>query len=113
MNTHNDNPIEILNKLLVLQNERVRKWNDIMSKTKTVATANWLMQHKTACESIANQLLRGFINLPESDRNRLLSECINEIDKCNKALYHLGMDAIKDEVISKLADSITNKSNKL
>lgn len=107
MNTHNDNPVEILSKLLVLQNERVRMWNDIMSKTKTVATANRLMQHKTACESVANQLLRGFINLPESDRNRLLSECINEIDKCNKALNHLGMDAIKDEVISKLAEVIT------
>ena len=83
-----------------------------MSKTKTVVTANRIMQHKTACESVANQLLRGFINLPESDRNRLLSECINEIDKCNKALYHLGMDAIKYEVISKLSEIYSQRIQK-
>lgn len=113
MDKEKDNPIEIMGKLIALQDERVRRGNDLISKAQTLANTQWLLNHKACCENIAMLLISNCLPCSSmNERQRLIARCYNEIIECNKALEQLGMDTIKDEIISKLAEmaSYNNQS---
>lgn len=110
MDKEKDNPLEVPGKLIAQQDKETRNVSDFMSKAKTFANIQWLLDYKTCCENIAMQLISSpLLNLSGSERHRLIEHYLNKIIECNKALNQVGLDAIKDEIISKLTEMASHK----
>lgn len=102
---------EIAAKVVVLKDERIRYWNDIVSNTNTVIAVSKIMGIKDQYKAIVrwmvvDQITKG--GYTEEDA-RLGEICRNEIEKCDKALADCICKEITDKVLSKVAEILSNR----
>ena len=101
MNDFNCNPLELVAKIVLLQNDKVRDFITNMSKVRTMVHINQL------CYQIDNyRRIAVFASCCCSDEERreIHERCSHGINDCNNELRKLTEDAIRDELVIRELD---------
>lgn len=110
MNFQFKDVVEATAKAVALRDERIRCWNDIVSKTNTIIAVSKIMAIKDQYNAIVrwmviDQMMKG--DYTEEDA-RLGEMCRNGIEECDKALTNRVCQAITDEIISQATKILSN-----
>lgn len=100
--------IEDLAKVVILQNDRIRNAADFSSKVNTFTKYGQILDYKVYCERM---LLMIAYNMNPYQKQQLLHFFYHQKEECDKALQRLAQDALKDKLISKLAERRVNNIN--
>ncbi|MBQ8362159.1 MAG: hypothetical protein IJX44_09495 [Bacteroidaceae bacterium] len=87
-----------LMKILISQNERVRRASDTLSKAHTLYTAGQIMDRRARLANIASLVSYGMLPASPEEKQQIMEICHHQISECDKMLRKIGEDAIKDEV---------------
>ena len=104
--------LEDLAKVVILQNDRIRNATDYISKLNTIITYDQILYFKVYCERILSMIAYDmYPALSYNEKQQLLHFFYHQKEECDKALQRLAQDALKDKLISKLAERRTNNIN--
>ena len=104
--------IEDLTKVVILQNDRIRNATDYISKVNTLTTYDQILDYKVYCERMLSMIAYNmYPTLTCNQKQQLLHFFNHQKEECDKALQRLAQDALKDKLISKLAERRTNNIN--
>ena len=106
------NLIEDFAKVVILQNDRIRNATDYISKVNTLTTYDQILDYKVYCERMLSMIAYNmYPTLTCNQKQQLLHFFYHQKEECDKALQRLAQDALKDKLISKLAERRTNNIN--
>lgn len=88
-----------LMKILISQNERVRRASDVLSKAHTLYTAGQVMGHRARFANIASLVSCGMLPTSPEEKQQIMEICHHQIFECDKVLRKMEEDAVKDKVI--------------
>ncbi len=102
--------VEIGAKVLALQNDRIRAWNDMKSRAETAMTVCDILYYRSQNMNIlryiaACQLMRG--GYCTEEERKAIETCNHEIHECNKALSDCTRKACEDKIASKIAEMLS------
>ena len=104
--------LEDLAKVVILQNDRIRNATDYISKLNTIITYDQILYFKVYCERILSMIAYDmYPALSYNEKQQLLHFFYHQKEECDKALQRLDQDALKDKLISKLAERRANNIN--
>ncbi len=100
---------EITAKVIALQDERIRKWDELKSNVETAMTIANILYYKDRFWGIlryiaAYKLMRGYYTPEEMQAIQI---CTNEINECDKTLNNLTEKAIEDKIVSLIAEMLS------
>ncbi len=103
--------IDIITKTIILQNERIRKWNEFKSNVDTAMTVANILHYKDQFLGVlryiaACKLIRGYYTPEELQAIQI---CNNEINECNKALNDVTRKAVEDKIVSTIAEMLSEQ----
>ena len=99
---------EDLAKVVILQNDRIRNAVDFSSKVNTFTKYCQILDYKVYCERMLSMIAN---DMDSYQKQQLLHFFYHQKEECDKALQRLAQDALKDKLISKLAERRTNNIN--
>ena len=99
---------EDLAKIVILQNDRIRNAADFSSKVDTFTKYGQILNYKVYCERMLSMIAH---NMNPYQNQQLLHFFYHQKEECDKALQRLDQDALKDKLISKLAERRANNIN--
>ena len=103
---------EDLAKVVILQNDRIRNAVDFSSKVDTFTKYCQILDYKVYCERMLSMIAYNmYPTLTCNQKQQLLHFFYHQKEECDKALQRLAQDALKDKLISKLAERRTNNIN--
>ena len=106
------NLIEDFAKVVILQNDRIRNATDYISKVNTLTTYDQILDYKVYCERMLSMIAYNmYPTLTCNQKQQLLHFFYHQKEECDKALQRLAQDALKDKLISKLAEGGANNVN--
>lgn len=89
-----------LMKILISQNERVRRASDVLSKAHTLYTAGQIMDRRARLANIASLVSCGMLPASPEEKQQIMEICHHQIAGCDEVLQKMGENAIKEELIS-------------
>lgn len=89
-----------LMKILISQNERVRRASDALSKAHTLYTAGQIMDRRARLANIASLVSCGMLPTSPEEKQQIIKICHHQISECDEVLRKMGEDAVKEEVSS-------------
>ena len=103
---------EDLAKVVILQNDRILNAADFSSKVDTFTKYGQILNYKVYCERMLSMIAYNmYPTLTCNQKQQLLHFFYHQKEECDKALQRLAQDALKDKLISKLAERRTNNIN--
>ena len=88
-----------LMKILISQNEKVRRASDALSKAHTLYTAGQIMDRRARLANIASLVSCGMLPTSPEEKQQIMEICHHQISECDKVLRKIGEDAVKEEAI--------------
>lgn len=89
-----------LMKILISQNERVRRAYDSMSKAQTLFTVGQIMERRGRLANIASLVSCGMLPTSPEEKQQIMEICHHQISECDEVLRKIGENAVKDEIMS-------------
>ena len=106
------NLIEDFAKVVILQNDRIRNATDYISKVTTLTTYDQILDYKVYCERMLSMIANDmYPTFTYNQKQQLLYFFHHQKEECDNALQRLDQDALKDKLISKLAERRANNIN--
>ena len=103
---------EDLAKVVILQNDRIRNAVDFSSKVNTFTKYCQILDYKVYCERMLSMIAYDiYPTLSYNQKQQLVRFFHHQKEECDKALQRLAQDALKDKLLSKLAERRTNNIN--
>ena len=103
---------EDLAKVVILQNDRIRNAVDFSSKVNTFTKYCQILDYKVYCERMLSMIANDmYPTFTYNQKQQLLYFFHHQKEECDNALQRLDQDALKDKLISKLAERRANNIN--
>lgn len=100
MNRNYPIDIESMAKLLLQRNEAFHPYLDMLSRVKTLSTADQICSCRAYYENLIHMVAcHMFPKLSNEVCNRVVHYSRHQIEECDRALRRLSQDALRDELI--------------
>ena len=97
---------------MILQNDRIRNAVDFSSKVNTFTKYCQILDYKVYCERMLSMIANDmYPTFTYNQKQQLLYFLHHQKEECDNALQRLDQDALKDKLISKLAERRANNIN--
>lgn len=111
MNRNYPIDIESMVKLLLQRNEAFRPYLDMLSRVKTLSTADQICSCRAYYENLIHMVAcHMFPKLSNEECNRVVHYSRHQIEECDRALRRLSQNALRDEVVGEFVKRFANRN---